>query len=79
MAHPNFMEKTFTVGSKTAKFVNVFSLKSVLLYDIKKHASYQSVKVFSIESFLLYGSCPVFIHNLPSRGREWGHCKAGQS
>ena len=33
-AHPNFVEKTFTGGSKTAKFVNVFYLESFALYDI---------------------------------------------
>ena len=33
-ARPNFVEKTFTGGSKTAKVVNVFSLKSFPLYDI---------------------------------------------
>ena len=32
MAHPNFVEKTFIGGSKTAKFVNVFSLESFPLY-----------------------------------------------
>ena len=34
MACPNFVEKTFVGGSKTVKFVslNVFSLKSYLLY-----------------------------------------------
>ena len=31
---PNFIEKTFTGGSKTAKFVRVFSLKSFLLYGM---------------------------------------------
>ena len=31
-AHPNFMEKTFTGGSKTAKYVNVFSLENFPLY-----------------------------------------------
>ena len=31
-AHPNFVEKTFAGGSKTAKFVNVFSLESFVLY-----------------------------------------------
>ena len=31
-ACPNFLEKTFTGGSKTAKFVNVFSLESFVLY-----------------------------------------------
>ena len=34
MAHPNFVEKTFTGGSKTAKFVNAFSLESFPLYGI---------------------------------------------
>ena len=33
MAHPNFMEKTFTGGSKTAEFENVFTLESFLLYS----------------------------------------------
>ena len=33
-AHPNFVEKTFVGGSKTVKFVNVFSLESFALYDI---------------------------------------------
>ena len=32
MAHPNFVEKTFTSGSKTTKFVNIFSLESFPLY-----------------------------------------------
>ena len=31
-AHPNFMEKTFAGGSKTVKFVNIFSLVSFALY-----------------------------------------------
>ena len=31
---PNFVEKTFTGDSKSTKFVNVFSLKSFLLYGI---------------------------------------------
>ena len=34
MASPNFMEKTFVGDSKTVKFVNVFSLKSLPLYGI---------------------------------------------
>ena len=34
MARPNFMEKTFTGGSKTTKFVKFFSLKSFPLYGI---------------------------------------------
>ena len=34
MARPNFEEKTFVGGSKTAKFVNVFSLESFPLYGI---------------------------------------------
>ena len=34
MAHPNFKEKTFANGSKTAKFMNVFSLESFPLYGI---------------------------------------------
>ena len=29
---PNFMEKTFVAGSKTVKFVNIFSLESFALY-----------------------------------------------
>ena len=29
---PNFTEKTFVTGSKTAKFVNIFSLESFALY-----------------------------------------------
>ena len=33
MARPNFVEKTFADGSKTVKFVNVFSLESFALYD----------------------------------------------
>ena len=31
------MEKTFTGGSKTAKFVNVFSFEMFLLYGIHAH------------------------------------------
>ena len=34
MAHPNFVEKTFAGGSKTANFVNVFSLERFPLYSI---------------------------------------------
>ena len=34
MAHPNFVEKSFVGGSKTAKFVKVFSLESFPLYSI---------------------------------------------
>ena len=34
MAHPNFVEKTFAGGSKTAKIVKVFSLESFPLYGI---------------------------------------------
>ena len=33
MACPNFREKIFTGGSKTAKFVNIFSLESFALYN----------------------------------------------
>ena len=33
-ACPNFVEKTFADGSKPTKFMNVFSLKSFLLYGI---------------------------------------------
>ena len=32
MARPNFKEEIFADGSKIVKFVNVFSLKSFLLY-----------------------------------------------
>ena len=38
MACPNFVEKTFTGGSKTVKFVNVFFLENFLLYGI--HSNY---------------------------------------
>ena len=31
--HPTFVEKTFTDGSKTAKFMNVFSLENFALYS----------------------------------------------
>ena len=31
-ARPIFVEKTFVGGSKTAKFVNIFSLESFVLY-----------------------------------------------
>ena len=31
---PNFEEKTFVGGSKTMKFVNVFSLENFPLYNI---------------------------------------------
>ena len=34
MAHPNFVEKTFTGGSKCVEFTNVFSLESFPLYGI---------------------------------------------
>ena len=34
MASPNLVEKTFAGGSKTAKFVKVFSLESILLYGM---------------------------------------------
>ena len=34
MARPNFMEKTFMGGSKTAKFMKVFSLESFPLCSI---------------------------------------------
>ena len=33
MACLDFMKKTFTGGSKTAKFINVFSLESFPLYS----------------------------------------------
>ena len=33
MVRPNFVEKIFTGGSKTAKFVKVFSLESFPLYS----------------------------------------------
>ena len=36
MARPNFMEKTFAVGSITTKLVNVFSLESFPLYGNTK-------------------------------------------
>ena len=35
MAWPNFVEKTFAGNSKTAKFVNVFSLESFPLYGMR--------------------------------------------
>ena len=34
MGCPNFVEKTFTGGSKTAKFMKVFFLESLPLYSI---------------------------------------------
>ena len=34
MVRPNFAEKTFASGSKTMKFVKIFSLKSFPLYGI---------------------------------------------
>ena len=45
MACPNFMEKIFAGGSKTAKFVKVFSLKSFPLYSMTwngTHPEYSS-------------------------------------
>ena len=33
MARPNSVEKTYVGGSKTTKFVNVFSLESFVLYS----------------------------------------------
>ena len=44
MARPNFVEKTFAGGSKTAKFVKVFSLESFPLYGIKAIACYPAFK-----------------------------------
>ena len=34
---PNFVEKTFTSGSQTAKFVKVFSLESSRYTVFRKH------------------------------------------
>ena len=43
MACPNFEEKTFAGGSKTAKFVNVFSLESFPLYGNSIHLAIYGV------------------------------------
>ena len=45
MARQNFVEKTFMGGSKTAKFVKVFSLKSFLLYGITEMGQYTCTMV----------------------------------
>ena len=63
MGCPNSVEKTFTGGSKTTKFVNVFSLKSFSLYG--------SLDVFGARlalhqpsSYLLYENVPCFFMRL---------------
>ena len=43
MARPNFVEKTFMGGSKTMKFVNVFSLESFPLYCMYVHEQWPAV------------------------------------
>ena len=40
MACPNFVEKTFAGGSKTVKFMKVFSLESFLLYGILRSGNF---------------------------------------
>ena len=40
MACPNFMEKTFVGGSKTVKFVKVFSLKNFPLYGMTQNRTH---------------------------------------
>ena len=64
MGRPNFVEKTFTGGSKTTKFVNVFSLKSFF-------SLYGSLDVFGARlalhqpsSYLLYENVPSFFMRL---------------
>ena len=44
------MEKTFAGGSKTAKFVNVFSLKSFLLYG----RGYYFMSMYTYSEAFLY-------------------------
>ena len=41
-ARPNFVEKIITGGSKTTKFVNVFSLESLPLYSINQEKKLQT-------------------------------------
>ena len=63
-ARLNFVEKIFTGGSKTAKFVNVFSLKSFALYGISGSLPVSSVGTYLesdsyfrvAESFVLINS-----------------------
>ena len=47
-AHPNFAEKTITGGSKTAKFMNVFSLESFPLYSINQEKKRLQTKANSL-------------------------------
>ena len=64
MAHSNFEEKTFAGGSKTAKFMNVFSLESFPLYGTatnpiteltaEVHASTRPVWSVIVQTVLLY-------------------------
>ena len=54
-ACPNFVEKTFTGGSKTAKFMNVFSLKSFALYCTVSRECLARYKVRGVDySTMLY-------------------------
>ena len=43
MAHPNFEEKTFAGGSKTAKYVNVFSLETFPPYKYFAGTTYMQI------------------------------------
>ena len=54
-ACPNFEEKTLVVASKTAKFVNVFSLESFLLYSILLNSTiaHHSVQEHNRENSML--------------------------
>ena len=54
MACPNFMEKTFAGGSKTAKFANVFSLESFMLYGTVSHECLARYKVRGVDYNIQY-------------------------
>ena len=67
---PNFAEKTFTYSHKTAKFVEVFSLKSFLLYGVlsgrvsaiqglpKYWSEWKDSLDFRIVHYIVYRGCP---------------------
>ena len=64
-ACPNFVGKTFAGGSKTAKFVNIFSLESFALYGVMMSQSHTFLVRPVPSSFIIYFSLSKILKPTP--------------
>ena len=74
MACPKFEEKTFAGGSKTTKFVNVFSLESFPLYGMHpiRMMNFCSHNNYVIDYTNVIKCTIMYKYQLETRTQRWG-------